>query len=329
MHVNSAAQLVGLPPASGKLPWRDPLRSDWAVQYTNRSSATAAPRVARRQTAHLGEKPLRAGGAFAAHTRGTLTQVLRQNLEERRVVIRKEVAGKQARRKPDPQPCIGVGAQCCLRLSGVGGIARVVTVQHGGDARRDQPQVLIDRVEVRVESRLSQDLADPGLERVIGRAQPEPSQPTPMRMRVDETRDDPVPVAADLQRPGIGGHRISGCAHTSDFAVADQDRGIGNRRGARSASISEGQRSSNSQHRSITTENIVHGPVHLPLLALTQAHRIAGVKPLESRTIVSSAVDRNRTMEGRRTVDRAAGGSDQLANHRRDFGGRGGLAKIG
>jgi hypothetical protein len=36
-----------------------------------------------------------------------------------------------------------------------------VTVQHGGDARRDQPQVLIDRVEVRVESRLRQDLADP------------------------------------------------------------------------------------------------------------------------------------------------------------------------
>jgi hypothetical protein len=181
MHVNSAAQLVGLPPASGKLLRHDPLRSDWAVQYTNRSSATAAPRVARRQTAHLSEKPLRAGGAFAAHTRGTLTQVLRQNLEERRVVIRKEIAGKQARRKPDPQSCIGVGAQCCLRLSGVGGIARVVTVQHGGDARRDQPQVLIDRVEVSVESRLSQDLADPWLERIIGRAQPEPSQPATVK----------------------------------------------------------------------------------------------------------------------------------------------------
>lgn len=51
----------------------------------------------------------------------------------------------------------------------------------------------------------------------------------------------------------IGGRRISGCAHASDFAVADQNRSISNRPGARSGSVSEGQRASNSQYRSITT----------------------------------------------------------------------------
>jgi hypothetical protein len=99
-----------------------------------------------------------------------------------------------------------------------------------------------------------------------------------MRMRVDQTRDDPVAVAADLQRSRIGRRRISGCAHASDFSVAAQDRRIGKGPGARSGSVSKGQSASNSQHSGVTTEQIVRALVHLPpLVALAQTQRRVGL----------------------------------------------------
>src|ERR1700730_14894413 len=97
-------------------------------------------------------------------------------------------------------------------------------------------------------------------------------------MGVDQPRNDPVAVTADLERSRIGRRRISGCAHASDFSVADQDRRIGKRPGAWSGSVSKGQRASNSQHSSVTTKQIVRALVHLPLLlALTQTHRKVGL----------------------------------------------------